>query len=68
MDVKYSLTHWNYDSMLPGNAGYFTIKEIFGRSDKASIMWRLPESAPRIYHYRGLKLILGQPSNAVGMA
>lgn len=54
--------------MLPGNAGYFTIKEIFGRTDKASIMWRLPESAPRIYHYRGLKLILGQPSNAVGMA
>lgn len=34
MDVKYS----KYESMLPGNVGCLAIKEIFGRSDKTSIM------------------------------
>lgn len=44
MDVKYEMKVWKYESTLPGNAGCLAIKEIFGRSDKTSIMWRCPES------------------------
>lgn len=33
-----SLKHCKYESTLPGTAGCFTIEEIFGTPDKASIM------------------------------
>lgn len=65
MDLKYSLTLCKYESTLPGNAGCFTMKEILGRSNKTSPLGRLPKSTMNVA-LLGLKLILGQPSYAVG--
>lgn len=48
MDLKYSQTLCKYENTLPGNAGCFTVKEVFGRSDKTSPMGRLPKSTMNV--------------------
>lgn len=58
-DVRYCLAHCKYESTLPGNAGCFTKKEIFGSSDRLQSHEDCLR-APHIWYYRALKLILGQ--------